>query len=505
MLTQRINNNKFRSVFFSTYTFVNICLFFIILFGLSFDSDLASILSGLFFILVSTLLSAFPNFQKRAFAFTLCIFTLLYINIPIVFVLLDNTYEFGTGLNYIPYEQKEYHDILPIATVYLTVLWLFIWMAILSTKVKFKKLKVNKYKGIKISSIIIVGLIVLVSTYFDNLGISKAYLDKDFLKEHSLLVFILFDNAYLMLAGLLLTYKLNESVNKQELSRVSISLFLLFLAFTWVASVNGASKAAVMIMISMLFIFPISLLNQYTRTVLIIPSNMVLITLVSVSPVVFYVVLSQRFGIHITGDLNSFGFYFSQLDMDSFYATLKTIMYRFSAGAFDPYILIFKSFITSLDLSYSAYFLEYIGKSFVNLAWPGAPYSEAISPSSMFLPNVLQHNSFESNISNSSELIRSFNTQPYTIFGFSLILFGAVIAPLFLYIFYYLLSALYNYFDHDFIKLVILYFCVGTFGLFGFEVVLANSAHVLISMIVMYYLMVFLSNYKKIINRMVKF
>lgn len=506
MLTQIINNNRFRNLFFNAYTFVNIFLFFILLFGLSVDGDLASILSGLLFILVSTLLSTFSAFQKRAFSFILCIFTLMYINIPIVFVLLNNTYEFGTSLNYLPYEQKEYHNILPIATVYLTVLWFFIWMAILSIKVKFKKLKVNKYKDIKIPSIIVVGLIVLISSYFDTLEIARVFQDEDFIKEHSLRVFILFDNAYLMLAGLLLTYKLNESASKQELNRVSHSFFLLFLLFAWAVSANGGSKAAIVAIISLLFIFPISLLNQYTRIRIIIPSNKVLITLAFLSPFVFYLVLSQRIDIHnlqyhpLASDLKSFGFYFSQLDMNSFYALLKSIMYRISAEAFDPYILIFKSFIMSHDFSYSAYLLEYISKSFVNLAWPGTPYSEAFSPSSMFLPNVLQHNSFESNISTSSQLIRSFNTQPYTIFGFALILFGAVIAPLFLYIFYYLVSALYNYLDHDFIKLAILYFCAGTFSLFGFEVLLANSAHVLISMIAMYYLMIFLSKYKKIIK-----
>jgi hypothetical protein len=506
MLTRRIYNHRFRSAFFSVYTFVNILLCFIMFFSLpSVDGDLAPILSGLFFILVSTLLSRHSIFQKRAFAFFFCIFTLLYISIPIVFILLNNTYEFGIGLNYIPYKQKEYHDILPIATVYLTILWFLIWAAILSVKVKSKKLNVNKHKDIKISAIVGVGLIVLISTYFDNIEIAQVYLDKYFIKEHTLLVFILFDHAYLILAGFLLIYKINVNFSKRELSRVSYVLFLLFLSFLWVASINGASKAAILSITTLLFFYPISLFNQYTRIALIIPSNKVLIACLVLSPIMFYIVLLQRLGIQTSGGSSNITLLLSQMDANSFFVTLEVIMYRLSAGAIDPYILIFKSFSMSSDFSYGAYFLEYISKSFVNLAWPGSPYPEAISTSSMFLPDVLYHNSFESNISNSSQLIRSLNTQPYTIFGFSLILFGLIIAPLFIYIFYYLLSILYKQLNYDLLRLAILYFCVGSFGVFGFEVVLANSAHILISMIIMYYLMVFLSNYKKIINRIIKF
>jgi len=438
-------------------------------------------------------------------AYLFCIFTLLYINIPIVFVLLNNTYEFGIGINSIPYKQKEYHDILPIATVFLTFFWCIIWAAIISVKFKFKELSVNKYKDIKISAIGVVGLVVLVITYFDNTEIMSAYLDENFVKKHSLSVFIFFDHAYLILAGFLLAYKINTSKRKKEASRASYYLFLIFLSFLWVMTGSGSSQAAIIPVTTLLFIYPISLFNQYKGISLLIPSNSVIITFFCLSPVFFYIIFLQRLDFHSGNEISEIGSYISRLSVSSFYDILEAIMYRLSAGAFEQYILIFKSFTSSFDFYFSAYFVEYLSKSFVNLAWPGTPYFEAFSPSSNFLPNALSHNSFESDVSNTSELIRSFNTQPYTIFGLSLILFGFFLAPVVVYIFYYLVIILYNYLNYDFMKLAILYFFMGSLSSYGFEVVVANSAHLFISMIVMYYLVIFLSKYKQIINKILKF
>jgi hypothetical protein len=89
-------------------------------------------------------------------------------------------------------------------------------------------------------------------------------------------------------------------------------------------------------------------------------------------------------------------------------------------------------------------------------------------------------------------LLVAMNTQPYTMFGVFIILFGAL-APIPLYLFTAIFSFCYRVIGNPIVKIVLLYCFLGILSSFGLEVVVANSVHLAVSMFFMYALIRVLS------------
>jgi hypothetical protein len=502
MFYQATNISKFSKVFFDAFLYVGLILFLGLFYGFVIEAKGLSVISAMLFILVTSLCTLSNNFRKSPISYVLCIFTFMYLNIPIFFYIINKSYEFGIGIgsDLLPFIQSEYHEIFPIAIMNLLVLWVSLWLGIVSTSKYKSKFNVNQYQNIKLIYVVALGLLVAFLYYLNNLQIKLVYSSDLIYVSSSLMNFIFYDDAYLMLAGLILIFKFNENISQSSVNKISFSVFFLFIIFIVVLSSNAGSKAAFIIIITIFYIFPISILGQGNYVKFAAPSNLVIVFLTaSIVPIFFLVSLQRELAQSSVSTVEALYIVdlISQFNLQNALISINNIFYRLAAGGFESYIFIYKSFSSFLpDLPYTFSYFDYVYKSFLNLVLMGTPYQEAFSPSSMFLPEFLHKEPFGNNISNTNDLIRSFNTKPFTIFGLSISIFGVLIAPLILYIFGFLSNTIFLYANSNLIKLALLYFIDSLFGSFGLELALANSIHLFVSMYTMLIILKLLSNFK---------
>jgi hypothetical protein len=178
---------------------------------------------------------------------------------------------------------------------------------------------------------------------------------------------------------------------------------------------------------------------------------------------------------------------FSRGDEHSLAALAPNIGYRLSAGL-DRYVLIFHAHLyTGYAPAYASEYAVYLGKSFANLILPGTPYKEAYMPSSSLLPALLVKAPLLGETSK-TDLIRSLNTQPYTIFGVATILAGLG-APVLLFVAFGFLSLAYRMVRWIPARVAMIYMCMTALMSYGIEVVVANAVHIGLSLAIFIWLM----------------
>ena len=169
MIFKTYNSEMVARVFFNGYFFGSIFLSLIALYGFVSGAGILSTLSGFMYLVIASSLSLNKKFRRCNFSILLCFFTLLYLNIPAAFILFEGSdYIFGGGLGSIPFAQSEYQQSLPLVFLYLSVLWFAIWLGIISVGTKAKKNNLNYFSFLSLTSILLVGVIVLIVTWIDN-------------------------------------------------------------------------------------------------------------------------------------------------------------------------------------------------------------------------------------------------------------------------------------------------------------------------------------------------
>jgi hypothetical protein len=220
----------------------------------------------------------------------------------------------------------------------------------------------------------------------------------------------------------------------------------------------------------------------------------------------FYLALIQRIslGSGVAPDLGTLLAGVSQFDMDVVDDILDQIFYRFAQGGIDRFFLVFQSvIINEFDPGISREFVIYLAKNTVNLLLPGTPFPESYAPSSQLFPNIIQYRLMDGNI-DSSSLLKSLNTQPYTIFGVFMIIFGFS-SPIFLYLFTFFCGLIFNQRNNVFVKITMMYFFSGALSSYGIEVVLGNSVHLFVSILLMYFLIQIFSKFQILVALAMKF
>lgn len=181
-------------------------------------------------------------------------------------------------------------------------------------------------------------------------------------------------------------------------------------------------------------------------------------------------------------------------NLNDIFDLLNGIGYRLAWGGLDQFLLVFHSFIlNSYEMSTALNLITYAAKNFINLIAPGTPFIDAYAPSSQLFYSVIDKANLISDF-DAVSLVKSLNTQPYTLFGFFTILFGAF-APLFLFILMRIFNKIYFGIDNIFIKIIMQYFFINSLSLFGAEIVAANCINLLISIFFLYQLTRFFSNF----------
>lgn len=455
----------------------------------------SSTLSGFMYIVIVSVLSRHKRFRKSSFSILLCFFTLLYLNIPIAFILFEGSdYIFGEGLAAIPFEQSDYQQSLPLGFLYLSVLWIAVWLGVISVDAKIQEINQRIFSSTRPMHILLLGAIVFIVTELENQSFADVRLE-DVEKINSLLAFVFFDHAYLVMAGLVLYFKLNESRYIPSTRKINALVFLIFITFIALNFIGG-SKGAILVVFMLFMLLPLSAFREYPHAQVSFLSIKFFMMLALLAPILFYFASIQRasLGSGIAPDLSTLLAGIFEFDASVLYDTMGHIIYRLSWGGIDRFLLVFQSFsIDSFDLNTEREFVNYLAKNTLNLILPGTPFPESYAPSSQLFPQVIEKNLVGGEIDKSA-LIISLNTQPYTLFGVFIIIFGFT-APIFLYLFTFAYVFIFNKIGNVFIKITMLYFFIGALSSYGIEVVLGNSVHLLVSISLMYFLLKIISYY----------
>lgn len=460
------------------------------------EAGILSTLSGFMYLVIVSLLSLNKKFRRSNFSVLLCFFTFLYLNIPAAFILFEGgDYIFGGGLGSIPFTQSEYQQSLPLVFLYLSALWFAMWLGIISTGIKTQKYNLYYFSSLRLTPILLIGIIVLIVTWIDNQAFFDVIL-KDESRGSALLAFVFFDHAYMAMAGLILLFKLNEPSYNSNPGKVTTSIFAIYIAFTLIFLSSG-SKAAILAGFILIMFLPFAAFRGYSHTQISFPSIRFLVVLILVAPLLFYFALIQRLNLSegIPLDLSTFLAPLSEVDTSVIYDIINQILYRLSWGGIDRFSLIVQSFLTNaFDYDYAREFFNYLAKNTLNLLLPGTPFPESYAPSSQLFSQVI-HKADMNGEMDTEVLIRALNTQPYTIFGVSVIMFGFA-APIVLYLSTFAYISIFNKISNMLIKITMVYFFWIALSSFGLEVCIGNSVHLFVSILLMYFLMKVFSQFR---------
>jgi hypothetical protein len=496
MIFKAYNSEVVARAFFNCYFFGSLFSGLIALYGFVSGAGVLSTLSGFFYIVIVSLLSLNKRFRRNPFSILFCFFTFLYLTIPATFILVEGgDYIYGDGLASTPFAQSDYQESLPFGFLYLSVFWVAVWLGIISAGASKHEISQKSFSSIKLMPILLLGVIVLAVTWIDNQDFANVQLHGTE-KITSLLAFIFFDHAYLIMAGSVLFFKLNESKYMMNSREITTLISVIFIGFILMYFISTGSKAAILTIFILLAFYPFCFSREYPHTRVSLPPIKFLVMLALLSPPLFYLALIQRINLSngVAPDLNTLLADISKVDASAIYDISSQILYRLSWGGIDRFLLIFQSFvIDTVNSDTSREFVIYLAKNTLNLLLPGTPFQEAYAPSSQLFPSVIWNQTMNGNIV-TTDLLLSLNTQPYTIFGIFTIIFGLA-APVFLYFFVFIFAFIYKKINGSMIKISLLYFFSAALSSYGIEVVIGNSVHLFVSILLMYFLLKIFSRF----------
>jgi hypothetical protein len=428
------------------------------------------------------LLSKDINFKKNSFSLALSVFTLLFITIPITFqIVLGESYIVGASVGVLPFNQSEYYKQRWLSYLFLTICWLAMWLGLRSvTTIAFICNKYQKIENLEYK-LLCLCVFVLYLTHQNNVDTIMVKIGESDKQNFSLLSFLLNDMAFLLFSGVLLLNKISVSN-----ANIRLALFAYFFIFTSFVIVNifAGSKAAILFVIIFFYVLVLCTF-QWGSVIKTIKFNLVFFAfLIFISPIIYLFVLNNRLGYTTTQ-------YFS-FDSSEITNVIISIFYRLSWGGLDQYELIFlNEILGSHNYELTLNLSIYIFKNFLNLLLPGTIFIDAYYPSSALFPLVINGGDLISDF-DPKGIVLSSNNQPYSIFGFFILIFG-LFSPLFIYLYSVIFSKFYNYFPDPIIRIMLLYFFFSFMSCFGPEVVFVNTIQIYFSCLIMYLLIV---NYK---------
>jgi hypothetical protein len=495
MIFNSYKSRKVVQILFKSYLFGNLFLIFSIIYGFINGAEILPVLASLIYLSATTLLTLNRKFHKSQFALFFCFHSFLYLNIPAAFIVLnEKNYIYGESIESIPFLQSEYQQSLPWGLLYLTICWVAVWLGIVTNNSKKKIIDQNLFLKINLSSILILGAIVFVVSLIDIQNFTSIRIGAGE-RVNSILVFIFFDYAYLILCGLIFFIKCNENKNIEMPNKINLNISIIFILFTLLFFEAGA-KAAILAVFTWLVLFPVAFSREFNLANISFVNlkAIMMIALLSLPMFYFSMIMRMNIGMGISTDLNMLLIGVDKFEIIMFNDIIKLILYRFCQGGLDQFLLIFHSFIiNNMDLNTSFNFINYLVKNSLNLILPGTPFAESYVPSSQLFHQVIDKNLVGLNYGvNPDELIKSLNTQPYTIFGVFMIIFG-IISPMMIYILTYLFINIFKRINDIFVKSALLFFFIAIFSSYGFETAIGNAVHLYVSILFMYIMLKILS------------
>jgi hypothetical protein len=487
MIFKVYNGKSVSQAYFKFCFYVNLLLIFISLIGLNSGSGITATFAGISFIAIVTIASMNERFRKNPLSSIFCFFTLIYLSIPCCFILAEGTdFLVGISVGKLPFDQIEYQDNRDLGFIYLTICWLSVWFGIYYINFNRSISLISTNLKIKLNAIILMTVLVAIITIVENDSFISVKINNS---EHvtSLIAFLLMDHSFLILSGVLFLYKINKS--SENLKNTQDTIGFIFVTFVVVGFIAG-SKGALLVVFTLLILYPFFLSTQFDGVKIIFIRPIYLVFLAILAPILFYLGILKRlsFSQGTEFDLLQLFSLISEIQPEIFYDTISSIFYRLAWGGLDQFLLLFKSYLhASYDFNASNDFTIYLIKNTINLLLPGTPFQEAYAPSSQLFPSVLNKEYLFSEFDRTA-LIISLNTQPYTIFGVFMIIFG-IYSPILLFVFTVLCSFIIKSSKNILIKVMIIYFFSGALSSYAFESVIGATFNVLISLFFMFFLM----------------
>jgi len=450
----------------------------------------ATAMSVLLFVSASACVNQWGRYRRSPFALIGSVGTGLYFVLPLTLLAVSGaSHEFGSQMGVAAATQEEIANVAPSAIVYLTVLFVagIAGLCIGSTRrePKFSELMRN------IRADLPIGLLALVVLLFTNQALTSWLTSRvgGVERAESLWQFIFIDAAYLMLVPIVFYFRLSSAdapVGQHTRWRRQFGLILLL--FFLQGTLVSFSKGAILNLLMMSFVLPLSYFQSTRKVACLMPTRSALVLGVMAAVVAFFLAQQLR-GEAYGGGALSVGSVMgavSSIGVES--AGLVGDISRRIGAAVDAYILIFESQVShGYSVEYGAQFGTYLKKNFANLVWMGTPYPEAYAPSSNLLPSVLAQAPLEGDMTKIA-LSQSLNTQPYTLFGVGLILWGGW-APLFVFAVCGALAVAYRVVSGVSAHLALIYLYNALVHSYGFEVTFANAMHMGVSLVIFLWLM----------------
>ena len=424
---------------------------------------LLTVVAALWFFLLGSLLFG-PILRQSPIFLIVTFFSTLYFSVPILALLLLKTdYQFGAGLVLLPYEQDSYHDNVSVSIFTLCLFHLVIAAAILlGSFITRTKALTSQFSGFFAWKLLLGMVCVISVSAFSAFSILQAALHH----KPPLLTFLgnfFMDTAFMSFVML----SVARSTKDQHLprhGRSGISLVLIvFLAFISLFVLSG-SKGSVQSVVIFMFILPIALLNDRSiyipaPTVFSAPIFLMLaLLLFSLGDAVRVSYFADNYGL----------FEAMHFSLATFVDLITRVVYRLGWSGFDRFVLLLSTelndgflFSTRLD------FVTYQLKNLINLLLPGTPYKDALAPSSQLFEQVIGNREIGW-VGREENLVRSFNTQAFTLAGTAVVYLGSW-SFIFVFIFIFGLQMLYSAINKLWFRLSLLYLVVLVMPTYGLE------------------------------------
>jgi hypothetical protein len=364
-------------------------------------------------------------------------FSMVYIELPIVLMASRYPDYFPTdGLNLMPVTPSA--NILAQGLAMLAIFYIASFCAIKTIILKkHEELSLPSFLKYKTAPYLAIALIIYGEIY-DNLF--SAFVTKVSGNIIGELSRFITNDAALFSAMFLMLNQTRVRRNRPLSGKTTLLYFLLTGGYIVYRTISG-SKGAMIMIFSLAFIYPLALLGRIRDQKILLPSPIVAISALTILPVTYVVGLifrlTRSYGDRFTfSEACSYGLE----NLGTISLLLEGIGDRLSA-AFNRYILIFSNYCENGFTDSVKALPRYIFENLLNLLLPGTPFPDSYYMSSMQLEKILVNEPFISG--DTSQLLVSLNTQPFTAFGIS-ILFAGVLGPLLFFLFIVMLRLLYK-------------------------------------------------------------
>ena len=442
-------------------------------------SKVANSLVSILLLLVFLWFNSSRPYRESVFSLLLSWWTFIFILIPLTWINFQSVnYSFGVGLSRIPYQGDEYFSSIPYAIIFLTILWVCLALAVkcrpkIRRKLYFANPKKPRSLGLFAVFVVVWSLVIAylhMSTRLAIIGDGKV--------NPYILSMIFSSSSFLFLFSLLVCNAVHARTNRAS----QFLKFLFFIVFCFSVlslTIGAASKGGILIIFNIMVIFTISYQKKLPDGLVLMPSLVFIGFLMLLSPIFFIGALDTRLS-------SSAGFdFFSSAEILSSLTLINEvgvkILDRLCYGGLDRFILVFHGFwVGDFGTAFILDFAVYLYSNLVNLVLPGTIYENAYAPSAQIFDKLL-YGKVPNTPSSADYLFANLNTQPFTLFGLFILLFG-FFSPVAIFVFGYALVRLYELLDSMLIRAVIISFFFATLSCFGFETNIANAIQQFFSM-----------------------